>query len=333
MPIPDLAPDSGSDWSLAPADPADPAGALAALVARAREFASCARSRNTLRAYAADWRDFETWCRSRNFDALPASPQTVALYLTALAQTRKVATLTRRISAISQAHRTVRLSPPTEEAPVRLVMAGIRRTLGTAAQAKRPILIPDLQAMVGAIPDTLIGKRDRAILLIGFTGAFRRSELAALDCEDLAETPDGLVITIRRSKTDQEAEGRKMAIPRGREDRTCPVRALAEWRAAGAVQSGPVFLRVNRHGQVLRERISAEAVAIVVKRYASKLGYDISEFAGHSLRAGLATAAAMAGKSERAIMNQTGHRSTTTVRRYIRDGNLFRENAAEGLGL
>jgi site-specific recombinase XerD len=303
------------------------------LVDRAQEFARGARAENTLRAYRSDWRDFTGWCRERNFVACPASPQTVALYLTALSRIHKVSTLTRRISAISQAHQTAGYPSPTEESPVRLVMAGIRRSLGTAAEAKRPLLVPDLQAMVNAIPDNLIGLRDRALLLVGFSGAFRRSELVSVNCEDLAETADGLVVTIRRSKTDQEAEGRKVAIPRGREESTCPLRSLSVWRAAAGIESGPLFLRVNRHGHTIRERLSAEAVAIVVKRWAHAIGYERGEFAGHSLRSGLATSAAIAGKSERSIMNQTGHRSTTTVRRYIRDGNLFRDNAAEGLGL
>jgi integrase len=319
--------------ALLPVPQSEEALQLAELILRAQNFAREARAENTLRAYRSDWRDFEAWCRDRNFLSCPALPQTVALYLTALSRTHKVSTLTRRISAISQAHQTVGVSSPTEEAPVRLVMAGIRRGLGTAAAAKRPVLVPDLQAMVNAIPDNLIGLRDRAILLIGFSGAFRRSELVSLDCEDLAETADGLVITLRRSKTDQEAEGRKVAIPRGREESTCPLRALSAWFAAAGINGGPIFLRVNRHGQILRKRLSAEAVAIVVKRWAGRIGYEEAEFAGHSLRAGLATAAAIAGKSERAIMNQTGHRSITTVRRYIRDGNLFRDNAAEGLGL
>jgi site-specific recombinase XerD len=158
---------------------------LAELVERAREFARGARAENTLRAYRSDWRDFEGWCRERNFVSCPALAQTVALYLTALSLGHKVATLTRRISAISQAHQTAGFPSPTEESSVRLVMAGIRRSLGTAARAKRPVLVPDLQAMVNAVPEDLIGLRDRALLLIGFAGAFRRSELVSLDCEDL----------------------------------------------------------------------------------------------------------------------------------------------------
>ena len=322
-----------SRMALATTQESAEAALLAELCGQAREFAAQARAENTLRAYRSDWRDFEGWCRCRNFSACPAAPETVVLYLTALSRTHKVSTLTRRLSAISQAHQTAGLTSPTEESSVRLVMAGIRRSFGTAATAKRPVLVADLQTMVKAIPDNRIGLRDKAILLIGFSGAFRRSELVALDCEDLSETGDGLTILIRRSKTDQEGEGRKVAIPRGREEATCPLRALAAWREAAEIESGPVFLRVNRHGQILRQRLSAEAVAIVVKRWAAALGFDEKEFAGHSLRSGLATSAAIAGKSERAIMNQTGHRSSSTLRRYIRDGNLFRDNAAEGLGL
>jgi integrase len=195
------------------------------------------------------------------------------------------------------------------------------------------VLAEDLKQIVAEIPDTLLGKRDRALLLVGFAGAFRRSELVALDMTDLEQTRDGLVVRIRRSKTDQEGEGRAVGIPRGSDRLTCPVAALASWCDAAGIESGPLFRRVNRHSHVLPNRLSAEAVAIVIKRYVTRLHFDPSAFSGHSLRAGLATSAAAAGKSERAIMNQTGHRNLTTVRRYIRDGNLFRENAADGIGL
>ena len=305
---------------------------LAALVDQAEAFLLQARAENTRRAYASDWKDFERWCAEHQVPACPAAPSTVALYLTALAATHKVATLTRRLSAISQAHRTAGFPSPTEDAGVRGLMAGIRRSRGTAATAKRPLLVPDLQALLATLPDNLLGLRDRALLLLGFSGAFRRSELVALNFEDVLETLDGLVLTLRRSKVDQEAAGRSVAIPRGREA-TCAVQALARWREAAGIVEGPLFLRVNRHGQILPQRLSGEAVALVVKRYAAAAGFDPKEFAGHSLRAGLATAAAIAGKSERAIMNQTGHKSTATLRRYIREANLFRDNAAEGLGL
>lgn len=315
------------------APPSPEAAGLAALVDQAADFLRQARAENTRRAYAADWKHFERWCGKSQSPACPAVPQTVALYLTALAATHKVATLTRRLSAISQAHRTAGFPSPTEDAGVRRLMAGIRRSRGTAAIAKRPLLVPDLQALLAALPDNLLGLRDRSLLLLGFSGAFRRSELVALNAEDVLETGDGLVLTLRRSKVDQDAAGRPVAIPRGREAATCPVQALTRWREAAGIAAGPLFLRVNRHSQILPHRLSGAAVALVIKRYAAAAGYDPTEFAGHSLRAGLATAAAIAGKSERAIMNQTGHKSTATLRRYIRDANLFRDNAADGLGL
>jgi integrase len=154
-----------------------------------------------------------------------------------------------------------------------------------------------------------------------------------LNVDDLEDASEGLIVTIRRSKTDQEGEGRRVGIPQGADQSTCPIWALDQWRAVGNIDAGPLFRVMNRHGRVLDKRLSGEAVGMVVKRYVEKLGYDPARFGGHSLRAGLATSAAAAGKSERAIMNQTGHRSVATVRRYIRDGSLFRENAAEGLGL
>jgi integrase len=308
-------------------------GTLITLVGQAEEYLRLARAKNTQRAYGSDWQHFENWCQERTVESLPALPQTVALYLTDLSATHKASTLTRRLSALSHAHRSAGFSSPTEDACVRLLMAGIRRRHGTAAIAKRPLLVPDLQAMLAAVPANRLGLRDRVILLLGFCGAFRRSELVALNKEDLLETVDGLIVTLRRSKTDQEAEGRKIAIPRGREPGTCPVLALSAWITAAGIVAGPVFRPVNRHGQILPQRLSGEAVAIVVKRWAAAAGLTPEEYAGHSLRAGLATSAAIAGKSERAIMSQTGHRSPTTLRRYIRDNNLFRDNAADGLGL
>jgi integrase len=191
----------------------------------------------------------------------------------------------------------------------------------------------DLRRMIAQLPETLIGVRDRAILLVGFAGAFRRSELVALNHDDVEFTRDGLVISIRRSKTDQEGAGRKIGIPYGSNPATCPVRSLQDWIECGDIKEGPLFRPINRHGQIAGRRLSGEAVAEIVKRYATKAGMNANQFAGHSLRSGLATSSAAAGASERAIMNQTGHRSVMTVRRYIRDGNLFRENAAAVVGL
>jgi integrase len=186
--------------------------------------------------------------------------------------------------------------------------------------------------MTAALPGSLLGLRDRALLTLGFAGAFRRSELVALDVTDISFTADGLEVALRRSKTDQEAAGRKVGIPYGSLRITCPVRALRAWLDAAVITEGAVFRSVNRWS-ALGDRLSDKAVALVVKRHAATIGLDATKFAGHSQRAGLATSAAKAGKSERAIMNQTGHRSAAMVRRYIRDASLFSDNAAAGIGL
>lgn len=314
-------------------EPTEVMVALAETVEQAKDYARRSKASNTWRAYAADWRDFEHWCNTHDLAALPAAPETVALYLTDLAERCKVSTLQRRLSAISQAHQTIQVETPTRSFAVRTVMAGIRRAKGTAQKRKAPAVTSILRLMVEALPPTLLGTRDRALLLLGFAGAFRRSELVSLDLADVAFPDDGIVVTLRRSKTDQEGEGRTLGIPYGSNPLTCPVRALRAWIGSASLERGPLFRPLNRHGQVLPRRLSDKAVARIVKRSAGAAGFDPSNFGGHSLRAGLATAAAAAGVSERAIMNQTGHKSVTVARRYIREGSLFRENAAASVGL
>ncbi len=205
--------------------------------------------------------------------------------------------------------------------------------MGTAPAQKAAALTDDIRAMVDATDAGLIGVRDRALILLGFAGAFRRSELVGLDVEDCAFGKDGLTVTLRRSKTDQEGAGRKIGIPYGSNPETCPVRTVQTWIETAAVRSGPLFRSINRHGQVQPGRLSGIDVARVVKKLAERAGLDAAKYAGHTLRAGHATSAAIAGASERSIMNQTGHRSVQMVRRYIRDGSLFRENSAGKLGL
>jgi integrase len=191
----------------------------------------------------------------------------VALYVTDLAASLKSATITRRISAISQAHQIAGMESPTRAAKVRLVMAGIRRTLGTAQEAKTPVLVDDLKRMIARLPEGLLGVRDRALLLIGFAGGFRRSELTALDRDAVEITRDGLVVTIRRSKTDQEAEGRKIGVPYGSNPATCPVRSFQSWLESSGITEGPVLRPINRHGKMAATRLSGAAVADVVKKY------------------------------------------------------------------
>jgi integrase len=227
-------------------------------------------------------------------------------------------------------HTAAGFDSPTSSPEARLTLAGIRRTLGVAQAGKAPILTADVAAMVAHLPDKLLGVRDRALLLIGFAGAFRRSELVALDIEDIEFREDGLKVTIRKSKTDQEGAGQVIGIAFG--SKLCPVRALQEWLAAAQVSAGPIFRRIDRHGRLL-DWMSPGAVAIVVKRYAAAAGLDPAKYAGHSLRAGLVTQAAMNGVPELAIMRQTRHKSSDMLRKYIRDASLFRENASARVGL
>jgi integrase len=265
--------------------------------------------------------------------SVPASPENVASYIAECAGRLKVGSIQRRLNAIAEAHKAVRVDSPTSSGIVRNTLKGIRRTLGTATAQKAPAVTADIRAMVEATDAGLIGVRDRALILLGFAGAFRRAELVALDLADLDFSRDGLTVTQRRSKTDQEGQGRKIGIPYGSNPETCPVRTLQAWLEQAGVTIGPLFRSFNRHGHTKQGRLSGIDVARVVKKLALRAGLDSAKYAGHSLRAGHATSAAASGASERSIMNQTGHRSVQMVRRYIREGSLFRENSAGKLGL
>jgi site-specific recombinase XerD len=300
---------------------------------QAADYARNSRASNTLRAYRSDWSAFTGWCESHGLVALPADPTTVSMYLSAEAGRLKTSTLRRRLSSIAVAHAAVGAPNPSDDMNVKATWAGIRRANGTAEMGKAPVLTADLRAMVGALPNSLRGHRDAALLLIGFAGAFRRSELVGLDLEDVADTSDGLVVTLRRSKTDQEGRGRQVGIPPGTAALTCPVRAFRTWLAVSGITSGPLFRPVSRHGHLGSTRLSDKAVALVVKRAAGAVGLDQSELAGHSLRSGMATSAARAGATEDEIMRQTGHRSVVVLQRYIRMSTLFQGNAATKLGL
>jgi len=299
---------------------------------QAREYARQSRSANTRRGYASDWAGFTRWCEERKLTALPALPETVACYISALADHHKVNTIQRHLSAISQVHQVKGFESPTTNEVVRSVLKGIRRVLGCAPAEKAPLLAVDMREMVAALPDSLLGTRDRALLLLGFSGAFRRSELVGLDAEDVAFTQEGATITLRRSKTDQEGQGRKIGIPQLPASDACPIRALRAWLEASGITTGALFRAIALGGRLLPGRLSGGAVAIVVKR-SLPAGRDTSKFAGHSLRAGFVTAAANGGASIKAICRQTGHRSIETVTRYMREASLFRGNALASTGL
>ncbi len=306
---------------------------LAQVAARTKAYLEQASSASTRRAYRSDWEDFTIWCRTQGLQALPAAPETVALYLAALAEGCRPSTLQRRLVAISRMHCTAQHEPPTRSIAVQETMKGIRRVLGSAQTRKQPVVTHILRQLLDTLPHNLFGTRDRALLLLGFAAALRRSEIVALDVRDLAFTPRGIVLTMRRSKTDQEGVGRTIGIPYGKRNDTCPVLAVQAWLHDATIKDGPLFRRLSKTARVLPYRLNDKTVATIVKRSAAAAGYDAEQFGGHSLRAGLATQAAMSGASERAIMKQTGHRSLEVVRRYIRDGDLFRENAANFIDL
>jgi site-specific recombinase XerD len=313
-----------------------PAATLVPLEEAVRRYAEASKAPNTLRAYRSDLRDFEEWCGHLEVAALPVAPSTLSAYISALADAgARASTIQRRLSAISQAHQLAGHVPsPTTDVLVRTTMAGIRRTLGTAPSQKTAVVTAELRRLLAtAPPDTLAGRRDRALLLLGFAGGLRRSELCALDAEDAVETPDGLRLQLRRSKSDQEGAGDEVGIPFGQHPDTCPLRALRAWRDSAGITTGALFRGVDRHDRLASDRLTDGSVARIVQRAARRAGLDPVRYAGHSLRAGLATTAATGGAPERAIMRQGRWNSVTMARRYIRSGSLFQENAAAHCGL
>jgi integrase len=279
----------------------------------------------TRRAYLLDLAHFEQWG-----GRVPCTPNDVAVYLAEHASSLAVATLVRRLAAISRAHQARGVPSPTRAEIVRATLRGIRRRFGTAQREARPLLRDELFRAIDAIGDGMKGARDRALLLIGFACGLRRSELVGLDAPDIETVSQGLVLHLRRSKTDQEGAGRKIGVPFGR-TRFCPVTALRQWREQSGITDGAVFRPVDRRGQVATERLSGEAISVIVKTRVAAAGYDPARYSGHSLRAGLATSAAQAGVASWRVRQQTGHASDAMLARYIRDGELFVDNAAGAL--
>jgi integrase len=266
-----------------------------------------------------------------------ARPGTIALYIASCVVARLApATIARRLASISKAHQTAGFeeSPAsTKHFVVGEVLKGARRTLGVAQKCKDPLLLNDICRLLAACPSNLLGLRDRALILIGFAGAVRRSELCAMTVSDLCFSASGLVINVPRSKADQEQAGENVAIPFGEHDDTCPIGALRKWLSAAKVTEGAVFRGVDRHGHVVSAGLHRDSIAAIFKTAATRAGMNASNIAGHSVRAGMATQAALNGSSERAIAKTTRHRSRRVLRRYIRPGEMFRENASASLGL
>lgn len=296
-------------------------------------FRTDARSASTVSAYQRDWRDFTAWCRAHQLDALPATPATLTLYVADLAARLKVATIGRRLVAISVAHAEAGHATPLADPGARAAWRSVQRRLGVAQTARKALTVADVRSVVAALPETAAGSRDRALILVGFAGALRRAELVGLDVADVALTDEGAVLTVRRSKTDQLGQGRQVGIPRGTSPTTCPVGALAAWLARLGEDDGPIFCSVDRNGKIRRSRLGGSDVARIVKRAVGAVGLPPERYSGHSLRRGLATAAARAGVAPRDIMRQTGHRSLAMVERYVEEGTIFQNNAAASVGL
>ncbi|MCP1551654.1 MULTISPECIES: site-specific integrase [Methylorubrum] len=308
--------------------------AEAAAIVRAYQRASKADA--TVKAYKSDAAVFQAWCARYGFRSLPASAEAVAAFLVAEAEAgRSAATIGRRRAAIRYAHKLAGLPDPTDDEGVRTAAQGIRRRVGVAPKRKAAATAEIVAAMLMRIPDTLTGKRDRALLALGFAGAFRRSELVALDVADLTEHADGLRVRVRRSKTDQEGQGVEKAIPHGRFIR--PVALVREWLDAAGISEGPVFRPVSRSGRVRAvanlatpPRLTTQAVADVIKRHLEAAGLDPTLFGAHSLRAGFITTAAERGADLARIMDVSGHRDPRTVVGYIRRANAFKDHAGGG---
>lgn len=307
---------------------------LERLADRSREYASAARSRSTRRAYRQQWQTFVGWCDRNGRVSLPALPETVALYLTARVEGgAKVATLEQALSSISQAHLLAGFESPRRSAHVRTVFTGIRKTVGIAPTKKAPLLMPALRRMIAGLPSGMGGARDKALLMLGFAGAFRRSELVGLHVEHVTFDAEGLRVYLPRSKTDQEGKGTTVGIPFGDRLETCPVRAVRAWLELSRISAGPLFRAVTKSGHLQEKALGARSVALVVKKHVEAVGLDASTFAGHSLRSGLATQAAKSGKQERDIMRQGRWKSERVARGYIHDAHLFKDNAAKGIGM
>ncbi|MGI4793491.1 MAG: site-specific integrase, partial [Janthinobacterium lividum] len=289
----------------------------------ARTYRAAEKAASTRRAYRSDFRIFAAWCRARGASHLPADPETVATFISSEADGgTKVSTIGRRLAAIRYAHRLAGHPTPTDAETVAVTMRGIRRVIGTARTKKAPATAPVVEKMLEhVLPDSLTCRRDRALLLLGFAGALRRSELVALEVADLDRSDAGLRVTIRRSKTDQEGHGQTIGIPAG--GKLDVVGAVVAWIEAAGITGGPIFRPVNRHGQVLPMALTGTTVAAIVKAYAGRAGFDPALFAGHSLRRGFLTSAAQHGATLAKMKAVSGHKSTDVLMGYVDDAEMF----------
>lgn len=317
------------------------------LTEQGRRYLENAVAERTREAYRNDWLQFLAWCELAGLASMPAAPETVARYIDALAggevgtvkgrmagRPHKPSSINRKLASISVAHQAAGYDSPTRTALIRRTMQGIRRTLGVKPDRKSPLRAADLRKIVRQLDqEDLQGVRDRALLLVGYAGAFRRSELVGLDRKDVEITPFGMEITVRKSKTDQEGKGIVKKIGTAPRGATCPVRALEEWLRLSKIEEGPIFRAINRHGQIQPGALSPQSVALIVKRIAKDAGLPVESMAGHSLRAGFVTDAKDAGAADQHIMKITGHKTARMISDYYRGGDREIYNLTSLVGL
>ena len=289
------------------------------------------KANNTLRAYKSDFRDFGAFCAKHGFKSLPSEPKIVSLYITHLSQNSKISTLRRRLVSISMIHRLKGHYLDTKHPIIVENLMGIKRVIGSIQKGKKPLLINHLKSIINVIDEQKFNEvkklRDKSIILIGFGGGFRRSELISIDHEDLEFVPEGVKITIKRSKTDQFGEGMIKGLPYFKNESYCPVNSLKKWIKISKIESGPIFRRFYKGSAITEKRLTDQTVVLLMKKYLNLAGIENKNFSGHSLRSGFATVTAESGADERSIMAMTGHKTTQMVRRYIREANIFKNNA------
>ena len=290
------------------------------------------KANNTIRAYKSDFRDFGGFCAKNGLKSLPADPKIVSLYMTHLSiREAKMSTLRRRLVSIGVIHRLKGHYLDTKHPIIIENLMGIKRKKGNYQRGKKPILINQLKAIVAVIDNEKTEEikkvRDKTIILIGFSGGFRRAELVSIDHEDLEFVPEGIKIIIKRSKTDQFGEGMIKGLPYFSNPTYCPVLHLKKWLELSNIKSGPIFRRFSKSFKLSDNRLTDQSVALLLKSYLTAAGIENKNYSGHSLRSGFATASAESGADERSIMAMTGHKTTQMVRRYIKEANLFKNNA------
>ena len=289
------------------------------------------KANNTLRAYKSDFRDFGAFCTKHGFNSMPTEPKIVSLYLTHLSTSAKISTLRRRLVSIGVVHKLKGHYLDTKHPVIIENLMGIKRKKGSIQIGKKPILINHLKEIINVIDNQKIEKikklRNRTLILIGFGGGFRRTELISIDYEDLDFVEEGLKITLRRSKTDQFGEGLVKGIPYFTNEKYCPVISLKNWINLSKIKTGPIFRRFAKGSILTNNRLTDQSVVLIIKDCLKLAGIENKNFSGHSLRSGFATVAAESGADERSIMAMTGHKTTQMVRRYIKEANIFKNNA------